>query len=284
MRRIRIVTDSVSDIPSDLAQKWGIKIVPIFVMLGEHSYSDNGTLDRGWFYEQLETSAAFPRTAAPPPEAFHEVYQTLLSEGAEDIIGLFVAGDLSSVDDNARLAAQQLEGARVHVVETGQVSMGLGWMAVAAAEAAARGATVTEIVRLIRDLQSRTVVLGALNSLEHLSRGGRVSWSRAWIGDLLKIKILLSFRESQAELTGRVRTQRRALRTLADMICQSAPVERVALLHSHVDAAVLADFRALLDKCLSPMSPPVVEVGPGFGTHVGPRAVGAAVVFEGKAP
>jgi DegV family protein with EDD domain len=308
--RIRIVTDSVADIPWETARSLGIKVVPIYVLIGERSYRDDGSLDRGWFYENLDKMRPLPQTAAPSLEEFHEAYRALVSEGAEEIIGLFLTRELSSIYDNAYLAARQFKATSsqasdvsIHIIETGQVSMGVGWLAIAAAKAAAGGAMVEEIIQLVKDMRARTVVLGVLDSLEYLWHGGRVGGARAWVGDLLRIKALLSFQHGKAALAGRVRTYRRALASLAKSICQFAPLEHLALLHSHVKPDVIANFREMLMDCASLADDvsfnndvsfdndvsltddvsaefvPLVEVTPVFGTHVGPRAVGVAAVF-----
>jgi DegV family protein with EDD domain len=284
--RIRIITDSVADIPSEIAQRLGIKVVPIYVLFGGRSYRDDGSLDRGWFYENLDTLRPLPQTAAPSLEEFQSAYQALVAEGAEQIIGLFLARELSSVYDNAYLAAQQFnDAAAVHIVETRQVSMGIGWLAIAAARAAAGGATVEDVIQLVRNMRARTAILGVLNSLEYLRHSGRVDWARAWLGDLLRIKILISFRQGKATLEGRVRTYQRALKSLAESVCQAAPLEHLALLHSHVKPDIISDFRRMitdygvLAKDERDDAVPVVEVTPVFGTHVGPHAIGVAAVF-----
>ncbi len=296
--RIRVVTDSVADIPWEMARRLGIKVVPIYVLVGEQSYRDDGGLDRGWFYENLDEMRPLPQTAAPSLEEFRRAYQALVAEGAEEIVGLFLARELSSIYNNACLAAQQFKATSshlpevsIHIIETGQVSMGVGWMAIAAAKAAASGAGVEEVIQLIQDMRARTVVLGVLDSLEYLWHSGRVDWARAWLGDLLRIKALISFQHGKAALMGRVRTYRRALASLAGSVCQSVPLEHLALLHSHVDLDVIAGFKEMLVDCVPSINArsavdrgpndfvPVVEVTPVFGTHVGPRAVGVAAVF-----
>ncbi|MBN1487157.1 MAG: DegV family protein [Anaerolineae bacterium] len=278
--RVRIITDSVADIPRELVAQFGIKVVPIYVLVGGKSYCDNGSLDRGWFYTQLTQSHVLPSTAAPPPEEFLAAYQELVTEGAEEIIGLFLSGNLSSIDDNALLAARQLEGARVHIIESGQVSMGIGWQVIAAAEAAAQGQTVAEIKKLIYSIRSRTLVFGVLDSLEYLRRGGRVNWATAWLGDLLHIKPLIAFESGEARLIGRVRTHRRALQGLAKRMSEKSSFERIAFLHSCVDTTVVDQFRDLLRDYLPPGPKPVVQVTPVFATHTGPGGVGVAVVFS----
>lgn len=277
-QRIRIITDSLSDIPSEIARNLGIKVVPIYLFVNGKSYCDDGTLDHNWFYASLTQGRGLPQTAAPPAQEIFRAYQSLVEEGAEQIIGLFMASHLSSLVTNARLAAQELQGASVHIFETGQVSMGIGWMAIAAAEAAQRGATVAEIETLVTDLRKRTMVIGVLSSLEHLRRGGRIGWAQATFGDMLQIKPLIIFREGEARLLGQVRTYHRALHWLVDWVAGVAPLERLAFLHSHLDPAIVAQLCADFSPYVPDAEVLLVEVGPIFSTHVGPNGVGVALI------
>jgi DegV family protein with EDD domain len=275
--RIRIVTDSVSDLPPPLAQRLGIRVLPVYVSLHGKNYRDDGTLDRDWFYETLRQDGVEPSTGAPAMEDFRKAYGDLAAGGAEEIIGLFVGGGLSSVMSIAQIAAEGFSGARVHILETGQVTMGLGWMVVEAAEAAAQGANVAEIARLITGLRQRTYVMGVLNSLKYLSRSGRVGWTTGWVGDLLRVKPLILFTEGEAELYQRVRTHRRALSSMVSWVEEQAPLARLALLHSNVSPEVLEELRSRLDVCLPRGEILEIEVGPVFGAHVGPDALGVAL-------
>ncbi len=278
-QRIRVVTDSVSDLPWELAQRWGIQVVPIYVILGGEGYLADASLDRAWFYREWERLDGRSQTAAPPPEEFLAAYRELIAEGATDIIGLFLAAPLSSIVRHANLAAEALDEsvARVHIVETGQVSMGVGWMAVAAAEAIAQGATLSEVLTLLEDMRARTHVLGVLASLDHLRRGGRVGWAAARVAGWLRIKPFISYAQGEARLAGYVRTYRRALERLTHFVAIIAPVERLAIIHSRAPQEALDqlqhDLAALID-----VSVLTVEVGPIFGTHVGPQGIGVAVV------
>ncbi|MFP4393857.1 MAG: DegV family protein [Anaerolineales bacterium] len=278
-QKIRVVTDSVADLPWDLAHRLGIQVVPIYVILGGKSYLADAALDSAWFYREWERYDQRSQTAAPPPEEFLAAYGELVAEGATDIIGLFLASPLSSIVRHARQAAKFLneDEARVHIVETGQVSMGVGWMAIAAAEAIAQGATLPEVLALLEGMRARTYVRGVLASLDHLRRGGRVGWAAVQMAGWLRIKPIISYAQSEAKLAGHVRTYHRALERLTNFVTTIAPIERLAIIHSRAPQEALdqlqGDLAALIDAPLL-----TVEVGPIFGTHVGPKGIGVAVV------
>lgn len=290
-RRIRVITDSVADLPWEVAQQLGIQVVPIYVILGAESYLADAALDAAWFYREWERLDCRSQTAAPPPEEFLSAYRELVAEGATDIIGLFLASPLSSIVQHARQAAASLAASlneaeneaeneadvRVHIVETGQVSMGVGWMAIAATEAIAQGATLPEVLALLEDMRSRTYVIGVLSSLDHLRRGGRVGWAAARVAGWLRIKPIISYAQGEAKLAGHVRTYHRALDRLTNFVATVAPLERLAIIHSRAPQEALdqlqGDVAALVDVPVR-----IVEVGPIFGTHVGPKGIGVAVV------
>jgi len=282
MKSIRIVTDSVADLPYELIQRFNIKVVPVYVSFGEQHYLDNGTLDREWFYRELAIVSNIPATAAPAPHEFLKVYRQLVDEGAEDIVALFTSASMSSLNNHAMIAAQQVEGARVHVIDTQQVSMGVGWMVVLAAEAIARGVPPADISALIQDVCPRTHVLGVLNAIDHLRRSGRVGWATARLVDVLQIKPIIAFEKGEARLLGRVRTHHRALGRLVTLVRELAPLERLALIHTRASPA----FIAQLEQALLPFAPenpiPVIEVGPVFGAHVGPQCLGVALISSGS--
>lgn len=156
--------------------------------------------------------------------------------------------------------------------------MGVGWLAIAAAEAAAQTTSIEEVCALVREMRSRTLVLGVLDSLKHLRYGGRVGWAAAQVVDFLQIKPIISFENSNAHFVGRVRTYRKALHQLIRRVQDEAPLERLAIIHSRVGREVLADLKEALQPYVTLYPIQIVEVGPIFGTHVGPRGIGVALV------
>lgn len=278
---MRIVTDSMADLPEDLVRELSIEVVPIYFSFEAWNGPDDGRFDKTRIYRAMRESPAVPTTAAPSPGEFLATYQRLADEGAQDIIGLFLATPLSSIGSNARLAAQQVQGARVHVLESGQVSLGIGFQVLEAARAAAQGASVDEIISRVRAIATRTYVAGFLESIMFLRRGGRVGWATAWVGDLLQIKPLASYHQGEATLLGKVRTYRRALTFLVEWVRRLGPLERLAFLHTDVAPDILAELQAALADQVVDEAPWVVEVSPVFGAHVGPGAVGVALVQQG---
>ena len=203
--RVRGLTDSVADVPRDLLARYQIRVLPIYLMLNGHTYLDDGSIDQDWFYRELAHIESPPTTAAPSPEEYLAAFEALVAEGAEEIIVLTAASTVSSLYDHATLAAQRFSRAEVHVVDSLQVSMGIGWMAVEAARQVEQATPVTEIVDYLEAMRARTSVYGVLDSIEYLRRSGRVGWVQSFVAGFLQIRPLIAFERGEALLRGRVR-------------------------------------------------------------------------------
>ena len=274
---IRIVTDSTSDLPEALAASHGITVVPLSIIIGNQSYLDGVELSRQEFYRILAESASIPTTSLPSPSQFVEVYRRLASQGASAILSIHIATSLSKTADAARVAANEVSGLPITVIDSGQLSMGIGFMALAAAEAAEAGSTMDDIVALIEDLGTRTHTFAALSTLKFMLRSGRLTHLQYGLATWLNIKPLLTMHRGQAGLL-KVRTTSRAVERLISLATKLMPLEKLALIHTH--AADHADAlwqraRYLLPEDQEPLS---VEVTPVIGTHVGPGAVGFVCV------
>jgi DegV family protein with EDD domain len=182
---------------------------------------------------------------------------------------------LSGIFNAARLAAETF-GEKVHVLDSGQVTLGLGFQVLMAAEAIARGAVLDDVLSLVASLRERVRVVALLDTLEYIRRSGRVSWVRARIGELLNLKLLIELRQGIVERLGQVRTRAQGIVHLTEILQSWGPLERLAVLHTNAEAAarqLLADIKPNL-----PIPPLVINVTTIIGTHVGPNGLGFAAV------
>ena len=276
MGGVRILTDSTADIPPDLARRLGITVVPAYVLMDGRSLRDGEQITRSAFYQLLPTLSQIPTTAVPPAGEFATAFHDLAGQTSE-AVAILISTTLSGMLNASRLGSQEVPHLRVHLVDSKQVMMGLGWQVILAAEAAARGAQAQEILSLVHDVQPRIRILGVLDTLEYLRRGGRVAWARATAARLLHIKPLIEFRQGEATLVGQVRTRRRAVERLLEMTAALGPLERLAVIHSA--APDVEPFRARLGSLLPVEQIMVSEIGPVVGTHLGPHALGIAAVI-----
>jgi DegV family protein with EDD domain len=274
---VRVVTDSNGDIPPEEAARLNIVVVRSILNIEGKSYVDGIDISRNEFYRRLPTLNPPPTTAAPSTADFEGAYRSC---GSADIVAIHLASTLSGIFAAARLGAEPL-GDQVTVVDSEQASMGMGWQVVAAAEAAAAGASRDEVLRLVRSVQERVRLFASLDTIEYLRRGGRASLLSARLGELLQIKPLIEVRAGAVSALARVRTRQKAREELAARVEALGPLERLAILHTDC----LADAQAMASRLapLSASAPWVVEATAVIGTHVGPGVIGAAAVMASKA-
>ena len=183
---VRVVTDSACDLPDDLIERLGIEVVPLTIRFGDEELIDRKELTTGEFWRRLESSPELPETAAPSPGAFEQTFRRLVDDGATGIVCINLSSKLSGTMQSAEVAAKALEGTcPVTVVDSLQVSMGLGNLALTAARLAADGDGLDSIVADVLERRSRTKLFGTLDTLEYLKKGGRVGNARALLGSML---------------------------------------------------------------------------------------------------
>jgi len=276
-RRIRVITDSTADIPPGLVVRWGIVVVPLYVHFGEETFRDGMDLTPEDFYARL-VRQEYPTTSQPSVGAFRRAYEQMAAGGGE-VISIHLSAGLSGTAQAALLAADQIDG-RVAVVDSGLLSMGVGWLVLAAAEAARQGTPLDETVALVEEMRGRSHVLALIESLEHLRRGGRIGRAQEAVGSLLDIRPIVTLRDGKVVMLERVRTRRAGQGRLVELVSALGPLERLAVLHVGVPSAAqrVAD-------ALSPVFPRedmlVLPAGQVVATHVGPDAVGVACVVAG---
>ncbi len=273
--KISLVTDSTADIPEELCLQHGIAVVPAILNLGGKSYEDGKGISREEFYQRLPKLSEPSTTSAPSVGSFHECYQRLLIAGASHILSIHPPDRLSGIFNAARLAAEQF-GQRVCVLDSGQLSLGLGFQVLAAAEAIGRGVTLEELLGLVESVKGRVRVVALLDTLEYLRRSGRVSWAKAMVGELFNIRPMIELRFGIIERMAQVRTRSQGILRLTEALNSWGPLERLAILHTNAESAarqLLADLKPKL-----PIPPMVVNVTTVIGTHTGPNGLGVAAV------
>jgi DegV family protein with EDD domain len=271
---VKIVTDSTADIPEELAAALEITIVPCNVHFGLETYRDGLELSKEEFYTKLKTSSTLPTTSAPAVGLFEATYKELASE-TDQILSIHLASTLSAIYNSAHLGAEAVSGVEITLIDSGQVSMGLGWLVIAAARAAQEGQPLAQIGALVEDMRPRVRVFAALDTLEYLRKGGRVGKTVAALGTLLNIKPLVEVRDSAVLPLERVRTRRRSIQRLIELVAELGPLEELAVLHTNApqEAQRLAEeisFLHPLERIL------IVEAGVIIGTHAGPNGLGVA--------
>lgn len=278
---IRIVTDSTCDLPQEIVNALDITVVPLYIHVGQESYLDAVDMSRQEFYTRLPHFDHHPQTASPGPEMFRDVYQRLGDDGADEILSIHISASLSGTLNTAQLAAESTETVPVTVLDSRQLSMGTGFLVEAAAKAVAAGQTLSEIMETLKEMGSRTHLFAALDTLEFLQRSGRMNWAVSKIGGLLKIKPLLTMHDGDPQVE-KVRTSKRAVQRLINLLTELAPLEKLALVHTNAPDRL--DELRQRARHLFPEGgePPTVDVTPVIGAHIGPGAAGFACVSAAK--
>lgn len=276
MAKVKIVTDSLADIPPQVARALHITTVPCIVRFGDEEFHDRVDLFPSEFYQRLTSSPTLPATSQPDPGVFEKIYRDLAHD-TDQILAIHTISSLSGIYNASRIAAESIPNVHIELIDSGQVTMALGWIVIHAARAAQEGATLDEIRAVVKDVLPRAHIIAMLNTLEYAKRGGRLGKGAALVGTLLNVKPLLSIVNGEIVPVENVRTQKRALERLVEIALGSGPIQDLAVIH-----AAGQDLAARIKESLSETFPAdhilMSEAGPVLGTHVGPGAVGIAWV------
>jgi len=276
MDHIAIVTDSTADIPEELTERHNIHVVPNILVIDGKSMEDGKGISRQEFYSDLPGMKAFPTTATASSGTYQQLYQRLFQEGFSHIISIHAGSLLSGIFNAASLAAQAF-GEYVRVIDSHYVTLGLGFQALAAAEAALHE-PLESVLALIEDVRQRVRVVALLDTLEYVRRSGRVSWARAHLGELLQIKPLIEIRSGQVVRLGEERTRRKGIERLLRHLSDLGKLERLAILHTNAEQEALRILDDLQPDL--PVRPFCVNITPIIGAHVGPNGLGFAAVVR----
>ncbi len=274
---IAIVTDSTCDIPVDLAQQNSVHVVTNLVVIDGQSYEDGPQFSREDFYRRLPGLENPPTTAAQASGVYAELYRGLLNAGHSGVLSIHASRNLTAIY-NVAMAGSAEFGRSVRVVDSGSLSLGLGFQVLAAAEAAATGMEMDALVALAADVGRRQRVFAMLDTLEYVRRSGRVSWARARLGDVLQVKAFVQVcKDGVVKNVGQARTRRKGIAHLHQLLEELGPLERLAILHSSAEA----DARQFLAELSDPPPPArCVNVTTVIGAHVGPNGLGFAAVVK----
>lgn len=273
---VRILTDSTCDLPAEVIDRLNVRVIPLYIHVGDRDFLDGIEMKREAFYEGLPTFSSHPTTAVPSFQKFRAMYDSLADEGASEVLSIHISKTLSAVKEMAQTAAAETTSVPVTVLDSRQLSMGTGFLVQKAAELAALGQSVKEILVVLEDQIKRTQVWAALDTLQFLRRSGRMNGVISTVGELIQIKPILKMYDgvSGAE---RVRTRRSAIRRLVEMLHRYSPYEKIAFLYSGAINQA-KDLQAEVQDILPDGEIWTEVINPVLGAHIGPGVVGFAAV------
>jgi DegV family protein with EDD domain len=274
---VAVVVDSTSDIPQDVRKQLDIHVVPLVILFGSEQFRDGIDISNDEFYARLEGGSIHPSTSQPAVGEFVETYERLAKDH-EGIISIHIGGKLSGTVRSAQQAAEMLPDVPIRVIDSGSVSMGLGFLGIEAARMARDGKTLDEIATTVEAMVPRIVLWAVLDTLKYLERGGRIGKGRALLGTLLNVKPMIYIRGEV--LPGeRVRTHKKAIARMVELASEEAPYRQLAVVYS--TGQEYAD--ELADRLIGvhPRAQIIVTQLTGVvGVHGGPGVLGVTGIKE----
>ncbi|MGE3271996.1 MAG: DegV family protein [Chloroflexota bacterium] len=277
MPRIGVVTDSTADFPGDAQQRLGIEMVPLSVIWDRDTFRDKIDLSIDDFYRLMKQRTTLPTTSAPAPGLFEEAYERLLGE-FDHVISVHLGDKLSATCGVARSAAERMGKGRVSVVDSGQTTMCLGWLAMRAAEMGQEGAEPAAIVKELESWAPRLRLYVVLDTLTNLQRGGRIGRAQALMGSLLNFKPLILVREGEVLPIERPRSRASGMRRLVDVVASQGKILKLAVAQGDAPE-VLDDLQRMVSERIPGVPVDRGEIGIVLGTHAGPGVFGVAALL-----
>lgn len=274
---VRIIADTTSGLPLEVAKKYDIPIIPQIIYFGEQSYIENVDIDNAAFMKKLKASTGLPRTAAPQPEWFIKEFQRLVPLG-ETILCLHPSSEVSGTVRSALTAKEEFPGADIRVIDTRLVASPLATVIELAAQWAESGESADTIVQKVLEMAPRARFYLIVDTLEYLARGGRIGGAAAFLGSMLQIKPILTFHDGKIDQYEKERTHRRAYERVKTLACEQYPKGQEGFL-SVFHAAVPEEAQKLANELkqeLNTGNVPILEVPPAIATHAGPGLLGVS--------
>jgi DegV family protein with EDD domain len=282
MKRVKIVTDSAAQLNPSVARRLGISVVPLNIHLGDETFKEGVDITDEEFLRELKQSSSPPRISPPSVEDFISVYGRLAKK-TDEIVSIHVSGKLSRTFANANAAAKAFLGrCEIVVVDSSTISLGLGMLATAAAEAAIEGRSIEEIVRQLRGMMPHIYIFFFTEALDYLESRGRIDKAQAILGSMLGIKPFIIIEDGEIIPIEKTLTRSQAIDKLVEFAEEFAKIERIAILQSIPEAT--EETKLLIERLKSifpKMEFPIVVYGPSLASHIGPDAVGL-IVYEGR--
>jgi len=274
--KVQVITDSTSDIPQELADKLGIRVVPIYVRFGEKTYRDGVDISSNDFYSMLASSPFHPATSQPNPEDFASVYKEYC-DTKDGIVSIHISSRISGTYNSAMMAQKTLKSrCPIEVIDSKFNSAGLGLVVMGAARLVQSGAGLSEVINEANRAVNQVRMFGIFETMKYLARSGRVNKTIATASGILNVMPLLTFHDGEIVRAGLVRTITKGIDRIYDFVKNNTPISELTIVHSKV-----ADQAGQLKQCLSEFIQEekisITELGAGLGVHGGPGVLLAAI-------
>lgn len=275
-RKVAIVTDSTAFLPRHLLEQYDLHVIPLNLHWGQENLRDVEDISPGEFYVRLQKSDLIPTTSQPSAGRFLTFFQDV-AKTADSIVAVLLSEKLSGTVASAHAAVEMMEGDYpIEVVDSRSASLGVGLVTLAAARAAEKGLDYQEVAEVARTLSPHVRVIFVVDTLEYLHKGGRIGGAKRLLGSVLSIKPLLQLREGEIEALASVRTKRKAVERMLEIV-KNDTAGAQELHMGVIDAAAAKEGDELYERVQTLFSPAELlrsELSPVIGTHTGPGTVG----------
>ena len=274
---VKIITDTTSVLPRQVAQKYHIPVIPQVIHFDDETYLEGIEIDNATFLRKLKSSRNLPKTSAPPPDLFAQEFAKV-QDPNETILCIHPSAEVSGTVRSATVAAQDFPNLDIRIIDTRIVASPLATLVTLAAQWAEEGQSADEIVDHLTKMAKSCRIYFLVDTLEYMAKGGRIGNASALLGSVLQIKPILTFNDGKVDVFEKERTQKRARERLENIIVEQIPKNQEAyltLMHAGIPDDV-ALFAERLSQRLSILSIPIYEVPPAIITHAGPGVLGVA--------
>jgi len=277
---VKIVTDSSADLPAELIKELGISVVPLYVRFGDEVYRERVSITDDEFYQKLVHGPVHPVTIQPGPQDFVEVYKKLVRE-ADGIVSIHLSSKLSGTYNSALQAKEMVGegGCPIEVVDSGSITMAMGLVCIAAAEAAKAGKDLEQVLDGVKQDVPNAHLLALFDTLKYLQLGGRIGKAKALLGSILNVKPMITLKDGEVMPAGQVRTRAKGIERLVDFVKNAQDIESLAVGYS----TTLDEAQTLAKRLASIFTKEPVKIarlGTTLGVHAGPGTL--VVVLKGK--
>lgn len=283
MSTIAIITDTDASLPKAVSERYGIQEVPITVNFGAEVLKTGIDIDDAGLFARVDREGTLPTTAAPAPGDFTTAYENAFENGAETVLCFCVSSEISATYGAAVAARQTMPDRDIQVVDTLNLTMGQGYMVLAAAEAARDGKPVPEILSIVDQIRARSHMYAVLPTLKYLAMSGRVGSLAAGFADVISIKPILTVRDGKLDLLEKVRTLKKAWKRAIELSSEAVGtnvVEQMSIVHVNAESEAKEFYNQLSQVVSFSGEVLFAELTPGLSVHSGAGMVGVCFVVS----
>lgn len=275
MKNLQIICDSLADIPKNIIEKYNIEIIPLTIRIGEVDYKDGIDISNEEFYKKLKEIDDTPKTSQATYGQFEEIFKKYIDKGRE-ILYISGSSKVTGTYQSAMMAKNEL-GGNITLFDSLNLSYGCGVQVVRACEMASEGYSIEEIIKELEKMRENVHVFFAVDTLEYLKKGGRISATKAVVGTMLSIKPIIEVKDGELDNVAQVRGKKHVIEKLIELVkskCNGDLTNRNIAIGEGNNIQDLKKLEEAVNEQLGVEDMVQIEIGPTIGSHAGPGTIG----------